>query len=570
MAINSSDSSTALIAPFLLENDKNNYEDWKVYIKNYLLARNLWDIVEYGNIPKGNWRKKNAAALHAILSSCSQDIFREIKDKSAKDAWYHLAKMPKEREPKKRSSREEEARRYKVEMTKKIYNGNLEGVTELIVHDKVQIKFPPITGCLETALHIAIKAEQDEIVKKLIEMMSIPELEQKDCNDHTALSLVAFEGKIEWAKLLVQKNQRLLTIADNKGNIPLVRAANYGREEMTQYLYNETLHYIETSHHDNILQPGKQGDHGFHLMRSCIANQMFDICWHLLKRYPSLAVCLDTQGESPLLMLSSQPYAFYSGTKTGLSCWQRLIYSFLKVELPITSTTPTGDVQLYVFDQSHDEGNIRKPVYVFDGFRRLGLKVYEFTGIKKIYDLKLKHHLANEVLLSMCKHVSTLELNHHRDDFGVDTALFEAAKQGIVEFVTELWKANPSFGFKINPDERLAFMVAVQHRRENVFNLIYGVNQAWKAGNINKKDIDGNNILHIAGGLAPDFERIGISSSPALRIQRELQWFKEVERIVPKWCTVAKNNNDQTPKDVFTQSHKELVKEGQKWMTDTV
>ncbi|GLT97803.1 hypothetical protein SLE2022_153510 [Rubroshorea leprosula] len=100
----------------------------------------------------------------------------------------------------------------------------------------------------------------------------------------------------------------------------------------------------------------------------------------------------------------------------------------------------------------------------------------------------------------MCKHVSTLELNHQRDDFGVGAALFEATKHRIVEFVTELWKANPSFGFETNLDDRLAFMVAIQHRRENVFNLIYGVKQAWKAGNINKKDVEGNNILHIAGG----------------------------------------------------------------------
>ncbi|GKV28727.1 hypothetical protein SLEP1_g37743 [Rubroshorea leprosula] len=567
MTMNTSNSSTVLIAPFLLEKDKNNYEDWKVYIKNYLLARNLWDITEYGHIPKGNWRKKNAAALHAILSSCSQDIFREIKDKSAKDAWNHLAKIPEEREPKERSSREEEDKRRSLEMTKKIYNGNLEGVTELIHFGNVQTKFPPITGSLETALHVAIKAEKDKIVEELIEMMSIPELEQKDFNGHTALSLAAFEGKIEWAKLLVQKNQGLLTIADNVGNIPLVRAANCGRKEMTQYLYIETLMYTESSLHDNILQPGKQGDHGFHLMRCCISNNMFDICWHLLKRYPSLAVCRDTQGVSPILLLSSQPHAFYSGTK--LSCWQRLIYSFLKVELPTTSTTLTGDVQLYVYDQNHDEGNIRKQVYVLDGFRRLGLKVHEFPGIKNIHDLKLGHHLAKEVLLSMCKHVSTLEMNHQRDDFRVDAALFEATKHGIVEFVTELWKANPSFGFKTNLDDRLAFMVAVQHRRENVFNLIYGVNQAWNAGNTNKKDIDGNNMLHIAGGLAPDFERVGISSNPALRVQRELQWFKAVSNIVPKWCTQAKNNNDQTPKDVFTKSHNELVKEGQKWMTDT-
>ncbi|GKV28736.1 hypothetical protein SLEP1_g37750 [Rubroshorea leprosula] len=575
MTMSSINSRTTLIVPFLLEKDKKNYENWKFYIKNYLLAQDLWDIVEYGNILEGNWRKKNAAALHAILCSCSLDISSQIKDTSAKDAWKYLAKMPEEREPEEgepqeRSSGGEEINRpYWLKLTKKIYKGDWQDVREFIF-DKGRITFPQITGFEETALHVAIKAEQDKIVKELIEMMSIPELEKMDCNGHTALSLVAFEGRKEWAELLVQKNQGLLTIADKVGNIPLTRAANYGREEMTHYLYDETLNYIQTSRHDNILQPGKEGNHGFHLLRSCIANKMFDICWHLLRRYPSLAVGLDTQGVSPILMLSSQPSAFYSGTRTELSCWERWIYhNLVKVELPTTSTTPTGDVQLDVFDQSHDERNIRKQVSIFVGFHRLGLKVYELTGIKKICDLKLRHHLANEVLLSMCKYVSALELNHERDDFGVGAALFEATKHGVEEFVTELCKANPSFGFKTNIDGRLFFMVAVQHRQEKVFNLIYGVNQAWNAGHINKKDIDGNNILHIAGGLAPDFERAGISSSPALQIQRELQWFKAVESIVPEWCKEAKNNNDQTPKDVFTKSHKELVKEGQKWMADT-
>ncbi|GLT97798.1 hypothetical protein SLE2022_153470 [Rubroshorea leprosula] len=565
MTISTSNSTTVLIVPFLLEKDKKNYEDWKIYIKNYLLAQDLWDIVEYGNTKEGNWRKKNAAALHAILCSCSLDISSQIKDKSAKDAWNNLAKMSKEREPEETLSRGEETRRRgHVQLTKKIYKGDWQSVREL-VFDNGRITFPPITGFQETALHVAIKAEQDEIVKKLIEMLSIPDLEKKDCDGHTALSLVAFEGRRKWAKLLVQKNQGLLTIADKVGNIPVTRAACFGRKGMTHYLYNETLKYIKTFHHDDILQPGNDGNQGFHLMRSCIANKMFDICWDLLKNYPNLAVGINTQGDSPILMLSSQPSAFYSGTE--LSRWEQLIYHCLKVELPTTPTAPTGDVQLDVTDQSHNERNIRKQA--FDGLSGLGLKVQELFGIQKIYDLKLRHRYAHEVLCCMCKYVSTLESNHQIDDYGVGAALFEATKHGLVEFVTELWKANPSFGFKTNHDDRLALMVAVQHRQEKVFNLIHGFNKAWKAGNINKIDVDGNNILHVAGGLAPDFERPGISSSPALQMQRELQWFKEVERIVRKWCKEAKNNNGKTPKEVFTKNHMELAKEGQEWMTST-
>ncbi|GLT97796.1 hypothetical protein SLE2022_153450 [Rubroshorea leprosula] len=276
-------------------------------------------------------------------------------------------------------------------------------------------------------------------------------------------------------------------------------------------------------------------------------------------------------------MLARQPSAFYSGTK--LSLWQRLIYTCLKVELPtitttptrdlqldVTDQTPTSDIQLDVADQGYDERNFRKRV--LNGLCGLGLKVQEFFGIKQIYDLKLRHLYACEVLHSMCNHVSAFEVNHQRDDYGVGALLFEATKHGIVEFVIELCKANPSFGFKTNNDDRLAFMVAVQHRQEKVFNLIYGANEAWKAENLNKSDIDGNNILHVAAGLTPDFKCAGISS-PALQMQRELQWFKEVERIVPEWYKEAKNKNGETPKDAFTESHKALVKEGAKWMTET-
>ncbi|GKV28739.1 hypothetical protein SLEP1_g37752 [Rubroshorea leprosula] len=245
----------------------------------------------------------------------------------------------------------------------------------------------------------------------------------------------------------------------------------------------------------------------------------------------------------------------------------------LKVKLPATVTS-TNDVELDVTDQTPTSDDEEGPHERNIGKRAVGtlcglrLKVQEFFGIKQIRDLKLRHLYAEKVLCCMCKHASTFELSRHRDDYAVGEALFKATKKGIDKFVTELWKANPAFGFITNQENRLALMVAVQHRQEKVFNLIYGLNKAWWAENLNREDSDGNNILHVAGVLAPSFERVGISS-PALQMQRELQWYKEVERIVPEWCKEAKNKNGETPKDVFTESHRALVKDGEKWMTDT-
>lgn len=50
----------------------------------------------------------------------------------------------------------------------------------------------------------------------------------------------------------------------------------------------------------------------------------------------------------------------------------------------------------------------------------------------------------------------------------------------------------------------------------------------------------------------------------ALQIQRELQWFKEVERFV---CSLEITH--EIPQMVFTREHKDLVIEGEKWMKTT-
>ncbi|GLT70496.1 hypothetical protein SLA2020_425720 [Shorea laevis] len=68
-------SSTIVLE--LLRND--NYANWSASMKNYLLAQDLWDIVEATTEPPKPeddvvefkaWRKNNAAALHAIQISC--------------------------------------------------------------------------------------------------------------------------------------------------------------------------------------------------------------------------------------------------------------------------------------------------------------------------------------------------------------------------------------------------------------------------------------------------------------------------------------------------------------------
>ncbi|GJX57281.1 ankyrin repeat-containing domain, PGG domain protein [Tanacetum coccineum] len=76
------------------------------------------------------------------------------------------------------------------------------------------------------------------------------------------------------------------------------------------------------------------------------------------------------------------------------------------------------------------------------------------------------------------------------------------------------------------------------------------------------------NALHIAAKLAPS-HRLSTITGAALQMQRELQWYKEVETFVERGHVNALNKDRKTPQMVFTDEHKDLLKEGQQWMKDT-
>ncbi|XP_030957662.1 ankyrin repeat-containing protein ITN1-like [Quercus lobata] len=76
-----------------------------------------------------------------------------------------------------------------------------------------------------------------------------------------------------------------------------------------------------------------------------------------------------------------------------------------------------------------------------------------------------------------------------------------------------------------------------------------------------------NNILHLAMMFEPSARRNSVPGA-AFLMQREVQWYKEVESIVHPSILERKNSNGKRPRELFIASHKELVK-GEKWMKGT-
>ncbi|KAI8020024.1 Ankyrin repeat-containing protein ITN1 [Camellia lanceoleosa] len=192
-----------------------------------------------------------------------------------------------------------------------------------------------------------------------------------------------------------------------------------------------------------------------------------------------------------------------------------------------------------------------------------GFYVPPIKHIQHIRELKLKHNQAVKLVKCLCEQVRSLEdLEAYRSL--ARNPLLVAAKLGIHEIIEEIVNSFPEAIFALNADDLYIFELAVIKRHENVFNLLYQLGED-KQYFARSRDNEGNTLLHLVGNKAP-IEKLNVVPGAALQMQRELQWFKEVEKFVSPSYIDEQNDDGETPSTVFTNKHMDLVVEGEKWM----
>ena len=139
--------------------------------------------------------------------------------------------------------------------------------------------------------------------------------------------------------------------------------------------------------------------------------------------------------------------------------------------------------------------------------------------------MKLAHVLSNELLRRMRDQLSISNVQQIRAG-RVEDAILRATKEGIFEIVFEMVKANPQLVWSHDARSRSIFSVAVEYRRAKIFSLIHGLN--IENGLAGFPDFTNkNNLLHMAGMSAASTSLNQIPGA-ALKMQRELQWFKVI------------------------------------------
>ncbi|ONI18757.1 hypothetical protein PRUPE_3G237000 [Prunus persica] len=287
----------------------HNYEYWSSRVKVYLLAEDVWDLVEAtteppkpedGEVAFKAWRKNNAKALLAIQTSCGDDTYPIIEGiTGAKAAWDALAEELKPSDSDKELKPSDSDKELKPSDSEKLKpSDSREGHNNN--DDESDVNYAPLYDSLKrgdwnaakefidrhpealthrgsssggTALHEAIERKQLHIVEELLKLMTEEDLEIQDDNRCTAFFCALQKGMAPIVAKMVKKNKSLVTMrfTNVAGNTtPVLVAYAFGHWEIARFLYSLTPIHVLTQ--DN------SGRDGAQLISNCFAHRnKFDI-----------------------------------------------------------------------------------------------------------------------------------------------------------------------------------------------------------------------------------------------------------------------------------------------------
>ncbi|PRQ53017.1 putative PGG domain-containing protein [Rosa chinensis] len=190
-------------------------------------------------------------------------------------------------------------------------------------------------------------------------------------------------------------------------------------------------------------------------------------------------------------------------------------------------------------------------------------------GNNPMYRKKLLLDQALEIIVRMCKPLKDDKLEGKpRQRELVKKALFKAVERGHAPIISHILKSDPSFCLITNGHEKTIFQLAAEYQKDSIFNLLYGFEKSDRKDIVGMTDKFGDNMLHAVGKISP-LTQIGHIQGPALQMQKELQWFKKVERLASPEDLERINSDGLTPREVFTMNHRDMVEAGEKSMKET-
>ncbi|KAG2669672.1 hypothetical protein I3760_14G043000 [Carya illinoinensis] len=508
-----------------LTND--NYEDWSVKMKNNLLAQGLWDIVEIGlETPKPDdhvveyeaRRKMNDAALRAIQRSCRKDILDQINNICfAKIAWETLDKMFMENN--------EKGKQMQIEAHQIIDEGSSSHNPGQEMEDDY------------AALVKAVQSSDWETARDFLKLHPAASTARITLTGGTVLhAAVEAEQECIVEELVNMISEHDLAMKDKGGSTALHEASNSGNHRMAKCLITKNKSLVSVRY----------------------INGQLPVTIAIGFGHKELARYLYSQ--TPFQDLEVEDRA---GRCAGARLLNGSIY---KRDLGIHNISLAHAADQFRLNiQNYQEKTIES-VQADHLWSQLVSSLLNFFGFRRLYKMKLVRAQFQQLLSLMCEAIPTITNPERR--YSIIMPLIKLAiSRGNFEFVYQILKTNSSFQWICDATEgRHVFHWAVVHRQHRIFSLLYHLKR--KNYVLYTLDKSKNTMLHLAGML-PKYSPIDHIRGAALQMQREVQWFKEVEHISPPNHKDYLNKDGLTPNQLFMTQHQNLRKEGEKWMKGT-
>ncbi|XP_076891833.1 uncharacterized protein LOC143543389 [Bidens hawaiensis] len=418
-----------------------------------------------------------------------------------------------------------------------------------IFEKEPELMTKPISYLGETPLLMAVGTNNShqfvkQLVSRIVAVGLADQLFLASSRGDNPLHRAAMVGNTIDARVLVEQNPDMTQVPNSDGHTPLNLAVWHRNKRTLRYLLEVTAGLVPEEGGSSPYT----GVDGGNLITLTIHAGFLDVALEIIGKHPDIVIEEDVNSRTALEVLGSKPELFPSGSTLGL--WSRLIYLFI----PINKRS-LEEAQLYIFTKVFYKCTI--------GF--WSIFHYLAPSIKNIHDTKLIHYQSKLLI----KHICTNILRKRDHDLTwkiLGSATSVAVEHGTPEVIEECISTYPDIIWYNEKGFHLS-LEAITQRQEQVYNILFqsAVHKAAQASLIDKEENE--NSLHKAAKLAPP-HRIIVMTGAALQMQRELQWYKEVENLVEPSFKKARNKNKKTPKMIFMEEHNDLLNEAQSWMKD--
>ncbi|KAK1432570.1 hypothetical protein QVD17_09467 [Tagetes erecta] len=502
---------------------------------------------------------------------------------------------------------------------------------EAIFLQKPELVRCSITENGETALHIAASAKKSkrmqDFVKNLVGKMEKPDLELQNKSFNTALCLAAAAGNVEMVDILLTKNPALLIIRGSQDMMPLYMAALFGDHATVKYMYGKSKGLRDDGWDDQkrdwlLLKCVESNlfDIALEIVTDCPKLASNASVLEVLARKPEAFVTTTTN-----VFMKLYNWAFLRRSKPDPPKKDGDALELLRTVWRNIAKKPRKEIDDILRGQEdkvqndnrlpynkEDQSiqllklvnenmlNLQKEIKISTAtssneIRKLTAEIKNSTATSSFEIRKLTEEIKNSIATSSgdIKKL-TAEIKKSTQGSSAETQnstarpppanatrkptnarktyssriLFVAAEMGNTTFIVELIRLYPDLIWKVNDNNQTIFHIAVRHRHESIYNLLYEIGSMKDLITPIKDENDNNNMLHLVGKSAKR-KRLQDVSGVALQMQRELLWFEEVKDMIPPSYRERKNKDGMTPHELFTKEHKELVSQGEKWMKDT-